>query len=148
MSSSANLPNSPFRISSEDLDGDSRIDDIQETPSPTDSATEGVSSMLAAHARRRTTSTITPASMALSQTVGRNNPDFHQPSSPSPLSGVWNAWNPWKKKTRPESILVSDSEARNGRRSLSLSQSVRERRMTGSEAGAAASLLKTFEPRE
>lgn len=133
--------NSPFRLSEEDLQRHGRIEE-QETPSPADSVTEGMNSVLWGHARRRTTSTITPATAALSHSVARNN----QPSAPSPLSGVSSVFSSltgWRRK-RPESMIVSENDVRRP----GASQPIREHRPSASESFGAASLLKRFESGE
>jgi hypothetical protein len=132
-------PNSPFRVSSESLNGNSRIhEDIQETPSPADSVTDGMNSVYWGHTRQRTGSTITPATAALTQTVSRE----HRPSAPSPLSGVF-GW-PWRRK-RTDSATDSGSEAT---RRLSVHNLSREHRATASESGGAASLLRKLDHRD
>ncbi|PVG01431.1 hypothetical protein CPB86DRAFT_773278 [Serendipita vermifera] len=129
-------PSSPFRVSSESLNGGSRVhEDIQETPSPADSVTDGMNSVYWGHTRQRTGSTITPATAALTQTVSRE----HRPSAPSPLSGVF-AW-PWRRK-RTESTADSGSEAT---RRLSVHNLGREQRVAASEPGGAASLLRRLD---
>ncbi|KIM22566.1 hypothetical protein M408DRAFT_18149 [Serendipita vermifera MAFF 305830] len=116
--------NSPFRISTEDLEG--RIDEeIHETPSPAESATEGMNSVLWGHARRRTTSTITPATAALSQ-----------------ISSILNPFS-WGRK-RPNSLIFTEDEG-SGRRS-SLSRVREHTRAASSDVSRdAAGILRKYD---
>ncbi|KAG8754268.1 oligomeric, coiled-coil, peripheral membrane protein [Serendipita sp. 396] len=134
---------SPFKTSSEDLNLSASItEDASETPSPADSVTEGMSSILSGHARRRTTSTITPATAALSHSAARG----HQPSSPSPLSvtSLFSSLTGGWRKRRPDGA----STATGHERSLSMSHpSPRDQRVAGSEGGA-ADILRRLDGRE
>jgi hypothetical protein len=133
--------NSPFRVSSEDLQG--RIDEeqVQETPSPAESATEGMNSVLWGHARRRTTSTVTPATMALSQSASKGN----QPITPSPLSSVSSVFSSltggWRRKW-PDSLNVTEGDGINRRSSV---PRVREHTRAASSDIGAAGILRRFD---
>lgn len=124
---------SPFRVSSESLERSL----IQETPSPADSVTEGMNSMLLGHNRFRTTSTITPATSALTQTARSN-----QPVPSSPLASVISSWTGWRKRRNDSIGTITGSDAH-----MSASQTARDRRLGASESDAER-LLRKYNPRE
>lgn len=109
-------------------------DPIEETPSPADSVTEGMSSIMW---RRRTASTVTPASIALARTAAANTST--SPSSSGGVAGVWSSLTGTWRRKQPANLDGS---------SVGYSSDARDqRRMSASETRAGSS-LRTFGGRE